>query len=210
MIRQNSLYCDFCPADHIHSIWMQIRVGHAVADLCGSCGWCAYTDPCALGRFTKQKFWNFEKCPIFYCYMDQYKDMLENKFCSNIAPSASTGPPHFSLVNRPTVYEGREQNRFLSWAAKTDETLNRQFSTTLSANKRQKLTFTHFPIQRLLTKPNIIIIGSSLKTAWDAPSWSPTWFSSSQGTWNTDHWHQKHQKAFKRGTSDIFLLKTWN
>ena len=25
--------------------------------------------------------------------MDQYKDMLENKFCSNIAPSASTGPP---------------------------------------------------------------------------------------------------------------------
>ena len=26
---------------------------------------------CTLGRFTKQKFWNFEKCPIFYCYMDQ-------------------------------------------------------------------------------------------------------------------------------------------
>ena len=44
-----------------------------------------------LGRFTKRKFWNFEKWPISYCYMDQYKDMLENKFCSNIAPSASTG-----------------------------------------------------------------------------------------------------------------------
>ena len=25
--------------------------------------------------------------------MDQYKDVLENKFCSNIAPSAGTGPP---------------------------------------------------------------------------------------------------------------------
>ena len=23
--------------------------------------------------------------------------MLENKFCSNIAPSASTGPPHFTM-----------------------------------------------------------------------------------------------------------------
>ena len=29
--------------------------------------------------------------------MDQYKDMLENKFCSIIAPSASTGPPHFTM-----------------------------------------------------------------------------------------------------------------
>ena len=30
---------------------------------------------------------------------DQYKDMLENKFCSNIAPgpSARTGPPHFTM-----------------------------------------------------------------------------------------------------------------
>ena len=29
--------------------------------------------------------------------MEQYKDMLDNKFCSNIAPSASTGPPHFTM-----------------------------------------------------------------------------------------------------------------
>ena len=58
---------------------------------------CSNCVHCTLGRFTKRKFWNFEKCPIFYCYMDQYKDMLENKFCSNIAPSASTGPPHFTM-----------------------------------------------------------------------------------------------------------------
>ena len=59
--------------------------------------WILRRPMCVLGRFTKRKFWNFEKCPIFYCYMDQYKDMLENKFCSNIAPSASTGPPHFTM-----------------------------------------------------------------------------------------------------------------
>ena len=50
-----------------------------------------------LGRLTKQKFWNFEKCINFLCYMDQYKDMHENKFYSNIAPSAGTGPHPFTM-----------------------------------------------------------------------------------------------------------------
>ena len=29
------------------------RVGHAVADPCGSCGWCTYADPCASMRMWK-------------------------------------------------------------------------------------------------------------------------------------------------------------
>ena len=33
------------------------------------------------------EFWKFSN---LYCYMDQYKDMLENKFCSINAPSAGT------------------------------------------------------------------------------------------------------------------------
>ena len=44
--------------------------------------------------------------------MDQYKDMLENKFCSNIAPSASTGPPHFTMQTTHTHSENSEIGHF--------------------------------------------------------------------------------------------------
>ena len=43
---------------------------------------------CALGRFIKSKFWNFDNSTHFLCA--KYHD-LQKKFCSNIAPSIGTG-----------------------------------------------------------------------------------------------------------------------
>ena len=48
---------------------------------------------CTEDWFNKRKFWNFEKCIYFLCYMD----VLEKKFCSNIALSAGTGPHPFTM-----------------------------------------------------------------------------------------------------------------
>ena len=44
--------------------------------------------------------WNFEKCINFLCYMDQLKDMLEKKLCSNIVPIASHSNFVFSVIKK--------------------------------------------------------------------------------------------------------------
>ena len=49
------------------------------------------TSHCTLDRFTKTFFWNFQSIPADLCYILIYKQMLEKAFCSNIAPSLSSG-----------------------------------------------------------------------------------------------------------------------
>ena len=44
-----------------------------------------------LDRFTKTFFWNFQSIRADLCYILIYKQMLEKAFCSNIAPSLSSG-----------------------------------------------------------------------------------------------------------------------
>ena len=46
---------------------------------------------CSLDRFTKTFFWNFQSIQADLCYILIYKQMLEKTFCSNIAPSLSSG-----------------------------------------------------------------------------------------------------------------------
>ena len=46
---------------------------------------------CALDRFTKTFFWNFQNIQAVLCYILIEKQMLEKAFCSNIAPSLSSG-----------------------------------------------------------------------------------------------------------------------
>ena len=46
---------------------------------------------CSLDRFTKTFFWNFQSIQADLCYILIYKQMLEKVFCSNIAPSLSSG-----------------------------------------------------------------------------------------------------------------------
>ena len=46
---------------------------------------------CTLDRFTKTFFWNFQSIQADLCYILIYKQMLEKAFCSNIAPSLSSG-----------------------------------------------------------------------------------------------------------------------
>ena len=48
-------------------------------------------DECTVDRFTKTFFWNFQSIPADLCYILIYKQMLEKVFCSNIAPSLSSG-----------------------------------------------------------------------------------------------------------------------
>ena len=45
----------------------------------------------ALDRFTKTFFWNFKNIRAVLCYILIDKQMLEKAFCSNIAPSLSSG-----------------------------------------------------------------------------------------------------------------------
>ena len=44
-----------------------------------------------LDQFTKTFFWNFQSIQADLCYILIYKQMLEKAFCSNIAPSLSSG-----------------------------------------------------------------------------------------------------------------------
>ena len=44
-----------------------------------------------LDQFTKTFFWNFQKCWAVLCYILIDKQMLHYVFCSNIAPSLSSG-----------------------------------------------------------------------------------------------------------------------
>ena len=46
---------------------------------------------CPLDRFTKAFFWNFQNVRAVLCYILIDKQMLEKVFCSNIAPSLSSG-----------------------------------------------------------------------------------------------------------------------
>ena len=46
---------------------------------------------CLLDQFTKTFFWNFQSIRADLCYILIYKQMLEKAFCSNIAPSLSSG-----------------------------------------------------------------------------------------------------------------------
>ena len=46
---------------------------------------------CTLDRFRKTFFWNFQSIPADLCYILIYKPMLEKVFCSNVAPSLSSG-----------------------------------------------------------------------------------------------------------------------
>ena len=52
---------------------------------------CHLSRSCALDRFTKTFFWNFQSIPADLCYILIYKPMLEKVFCSNVAPSLSSG-----------------------------------------------------------------------------------------------------------------------
>ena len=44
-----------------------------------------------VDRFTKTFFWNFQKCRAVLCYILINKQILHWVFCSNIAPSLSSG-----------------------------------------------------------------------------------------------------------------------
>ena len=46
---------------------------------------------CTVDRFTKTFFWNFQNIQAVLCYILIDKQMLEKAFCSNIAPSLSSG-----------------------------------------------------------------------------------------------------------------------
>ena len=46
---------------------------------------------CTLDRFTKTFLWNFQSIWADLCYILIYKQMSEKVFCSNIAPSLSSG-----------------------------------------------------------------------------------------------------------------------
>ena len=46
---------------------------------------------CTVDRFIKTINWNFQKCKADLCYILIDKQMLEKVFCSNIAPSLSSG-----------------------------------------------------------------------------------------------------------------------
>ena len=46
---------------------------------------------CTVDRFTKTFFWNFQKCRAVLCYILIDKQMLHQVFCSNFAPSLSSG-----------------------------------------------------------------------------------------------------------------------
>ena len=48
-------------------------------------------DGCPVDRFTKTFFWDFQSIRADFCYILIYKQMLEKVFCSNIAPSLSSG-----------------------------------------------------------------------------------------------------------------------
>ena len=58
---------------------------------------------CALDRFTKTFFWNFQNIRAVLCYILIDKQMLEKAFCLNIAPSLSSGTHLFYK----TEYMGR-------------------------------------------------------------------------------------------------------
>ena len=47
--------------------------------------------PWTVDRFTKTYFWNFQNIRAVLCYILIDKQMLEKAFCSNIAPSLSSG-----------------------------------------------------------------------------------------------------------------------
>ena len=49
------------------------------------------SSPWSLDRFTKIFFWNFQSIQAGLFYILIYKQMLEKAFCSNIAPSLSSG-----------------------------------------------------------------------------------------------------------------------
>ena len=51
----------------------------------------AQCSECILDQFTKTFFWNFQSIRADLCYILIYKQMLEKAFCSNIAPSLSSG-----------------------------------------------------------------------------------------------------------------------
>ena len=53
--------------------------------------WPIVSQTCTLDRFTKTFFWNFQSIRADLCYILIYKQMLEKAFCSNIAPSLSSG-----------------------------------------------------------------------------------------------------------------------
>ena len=54
--------------------------------------WACLTKSCwPLDQFTKTFFWNFQSIQADLCYILIYKQMLEKTFCSNIAPSLSSG-----------------------------------------------------------------------------------------------------------------------
>ena len=52
-----------------------------------------------LDWFTKTFFWNFQKCWAVLCYILIDKQMLHYVFCSNIAPSLSSGTTYFTRQN---------------------------------------------------------------------------------------------------------------
>ena len=68
-------------------IWAMINDGDGVADDEGD----EDSDNSDVDRFTKTFFWNFQSIPADLCYILIYKQMLEKVFCSNIAPSLSSG-----------------------------------------------------------------------------------------------------------------------
>ena len=50
---------------------------------------------CEVDRLTKTFFWNFQSIWADLCYILIYKQMSEKVFCSNIAPSLSSGNHQF-------------------------------------------------------------------------------------------------------------------
>ena len=84
----------------------------------GSCSWwellwlpplaspCVWASEWVVDRFTKTFFWNFQSIQADLCYILIYKQMLEKAFCSNIAPSLSSGNHLFYKAE----YMGRHLN----------------------------------------------------------------------------------------------------
>ena len=70
-----------------NKLWVPLMIlfGFLMAEVSAGADWCP------LDRFTKTFFWNFQSIPADLCYILIYKQMLEKAFCSNIAPSLSSG-----------------------------------------------------------------------------------------------------------------------
>ena len=93
-----------------------------------------WANTCVLNQVWKIFFWNFQKCQAVSCYILVDKQMLEKEFCSNIAPSSSSG----NLLFYKAECMGRScLHQVLGWMVIIG---HRPSKSTFGANKQMECT----------------------------------------------------------------------